>query len=52
MASVSAARYYAQRVRPARKVSPWAFLWILVPALLLIAGLVALYVYLVYGNLD
>jgi hypothetical protein len=52
MASVSAGRYYAPRVRPARKLSPWAFLWVLVPALLLIAGLVALYVYLVYGHFD
>jgi hypothetical protein len=52
MASVSAGPHYAQRVKPARTLSPWAFLWVLVPALLLIGGLVALYVYLVYGNLD
>jgi hypothetical protein len=52
MASVSAAPYYAQRVRSPRNLSPWAFLWVLLPALLLIGGLIVLYVYLVYGNLD
>ena len=41
---------YSQKVKPVPKLSPWAFLWIVVPALLLIAGLVVLYVYLVYGN--
>jgi hypothetical protein len=39
-------------VKPARRLSPWAFLWVLVPGLLLIAGLIALYVYLVYGHVE
>jgi hypothetical protein len=33
-------RHYAPKVRPASRLSPWAFLWVLVS------------VYLVYGNLD